>query len=71
MITQLLGLRMATPTLWRFVLLFSFLASVVQLCLSQFIIETPEWLKQQGKTEDSRSVQKYLVQQPGRARCAF
>ncbi|KAH9981458.1 hypothetical protein BGW80DRAFT_1270347 [Lactifluus volemus] len=65
MITQLLGLRMATPTLWRFVLLFSFLASVVQLCLSRFIIETPVWLKQQGKTEESRAVKKYLLQQPG------
>jgi Sugar (and other) transporter len=66
MITQLLGLRMATPTLWRFVLLFSFLASVVQLCLSRFIVESPVWLKQQGKTEDSRAVYKYLLQQPGR-----
>ncbi|KAI0256531.1 general substrate transporter [Lactifluus subvellereus] len=65
MITQLLGLRMATPTLWRFVLLFSSLASVVQLCLSRFIVETPVWLKQQGRTEDSRAVQKCLFQQAG------
>ncbi|KAH9997557.1 hypothetical protein BJV77DRAFT_1058987 [Russula vinacea] len=54
MITQMLGLRMATPTLWRFVLLFSSTASIMQLCLSQFIVETPVWLKQHGKPEDSR-----------------
>jgi MFS family permease len=65
MITQLLGLRMATPTLWRLVLLFSSVASVVQLCLSQFIVETPVWLKQNGKPEDSRAVQSFLFQEPG------
>ena len=65
MVTQLLGLRMATPTLWRFVLLFSSVASVVQLCLSRFIIETPVWLKRNGKPEDSRTVQGFLFQEPG------
>jgi hypothetical protein len=65
MITQLLGLRMATPTLWRFVLLFSSVASVVQLCLSRFIIETPVWLKRNGKSEDSHTVQRFLFQEPG------
>lgn len=65
MVTQLLGLRLATPTLWRFVFLFSSLASVVQLCLSRFIVETPVWLKQQGKTEESRIAQNYLFQQTG------
>jgi len=65
MITQLLGLRMATPILWRFVLLFSSVASVVQLCLSQFIVESPVWLKQHGKPEDSRAVQTVLFQEPG------
>jgi len=65
MITQLLGLRMATPTLWRFVLLFSSVASVVQLCLSRFIIETPVWLKRNGKSESSRTVQRFLFQEPG------
>jgi MFS family permease len=64
MITQMLGLRMATPTLWRFVLLFSSAASVVQLCLSRFIVETPVWLKQHGKPEDSRLVQSSLFQEP-------
>jgi hypothetical protein len=65
MITQVLGLRMATPTLWRFVLLFSTIASVVQLCLSQFIVESPVWLKQNGNPEDSRDVQTLLFQEPG------
>jgi len=69
MITQLLGLRMATPTLWRLVLLFSSVASVVQLCLSQFIVETPVWLKQNGKPEDSRAVQSFLFQEPGFVDC--
>lgn len=65
MITQMLGLRMATPTLWRFVLSFSSAASIVQLCLSRFIVETPVWLKQHGKPEDSRLVQGFLFQEPG------
>jgi MFS transporter, SP family, solute carrier family 2 (facilitated glucose transporter), member 3 len=65
MVTQMLGLRMATPTLWRFVFSFSSVASVMQLCLSRFIVETPVWLKQHGKPEDSRLVQKSLFQEPG------
>ncbi|KAI0005873.1 general substrate transporter [Russula compacta] len=64
MITQLLGLRMATPTQWRLVLLLSSATSAVQLCLSRFIIETPVWLKQHGKLEESRVVQTFLFQQP-------
>lgn len=65
MITQMLGLRMATPTLWRFVLSFSSAASIVQLCLSRFIVETPVWLKQHGKPEESRLVQRSLLEEPG------
>jgi len=63
MITQLLGMRMATPTLWRFVLFFSSAASVVQLCLGRFIVETPVWLKQHGTAEDSRAVRRFLFQE--------
>lgn len=65
MITQMLGLRMATPTLWRFVLSFSSATSIVQLCLSRFIVETPVWLKQHGKPEVSRLVQKSLFRESG------
>jgi hypothetical protein len=65
MITQMLGLRMATPTLWRFVLSFSSATSIVQLCLSRFIVETPVWLKQHGKPEDSRLVQSSLFRESG------
>jgi len=65
MITQVLGLRMATPTLWRFVLLFSSAASIMQLSLSRLIVETPVWLKQHGKLEDSRLVQRSLFREPG------
>ena len=68
MVTQLLGLRMATPTLWRFVLLFSSFASIVQLCLSQFIVETPVYLTQLGRADDCRDAQRYLFQQPGHIR---
>jgi sugar porter (SP) family MFS transporter len=64
MVTQLLGLRMATPTLWRFVLLFSSFASIVQLCLSRFIVETPVCLKQLGRADDFRDAQRYLFQRP-------
>ena len=64
MVTQLLGLRMATPTLWRLVLLLSSFASIVQLCLSQAIVETPVWLHQLGRIDDSRNARRYLFQQP-------
>ncbi|KAI9509950.1 general substrate transporter [Russula earlei] len=64
MITQVLGLRMATPTLWRLVLLFSSAASVVQICLGRFIVETPVWLKQYGKSEDSLVARRFLFQEP-------
>jgi hypothetical protein len=65
MITQMLGLRMATPTLWRFVLSFSSATSIVQLCLSRFIVETPVWLKHHGKPENSRSAQSSLFRESG------
>jgi SP family facilitated glucose transporter-like MFS transporter 3 len=59
---------MATPTLWRFVLLFSSFASIVQLCLSQFIVETPVYLTQLGRADDTRDAKRYLFQQPGHIR---
>ncbi|KAF8275195.1 general substrate transporter [Lactarius quietus] len=65
MVTQLLGLRMATPTLWRLVLLLSSFASIVQLCLSQAIVETPVWLHQLGKIDDFRDAQRYLFRRSG------
>ena len=65
MVTQILGLRMATPTLWRLVLLLSSFASIVQLCLSKVIVETPVWLHQLGKIDDFRNAQRDLFQQPG------
>ncbi|KAI0028353.1 general substrate transporter [Vararia minispora EC-137] len=46
MITQLIGLRFATPTQWRLVPAASCLISIVQLLLSPAIVETPEWLGQ-------------------------
>ena len=71
MVTQILGLRMATPTLWRLVLLLSTFAPTVQLCLGQVIVETPVWLHQLGRIDDFRDAQRYLFQQPGDMRFVF
>ncbi|KAI0273858.1 general substrate transporter [Gloeopeniophorella convolvens] len=65
MITQLLGLSMATPTLWRLVLLFSSSISVIQLCMSHFIVESPAWLKQQGNLEELHGTQSRLFKRTG------
>ncbi|KAM6500706.1 General substrate transporter [Amanita muscaria] len=61
MITQAIGLRLATPTQWRMVLFFSFGLCVVQLIFSPLIPESPAWLKRAGKLEESEIVRERLT----------
>ncbi|KAF8078157.1 general substrate transporter [Lyophyllum atratum] len=56
MITQALGLRLATPTEWRTVLYFSFALSAVQLLVSKFVVESPAWLASRGRLDEKEVV---------------
>lgn len=60
MITQAMGLRLATPTTWRIVLLFSCAISIVQLVISPFVTESPAWLRSKGGVEDVKRIEKRL-----------
>ena len=60
MVTQAMGLQMATPTQWRFVLMFSSGLSVAQLIISPLIVETPIWLKRRGELADLKAVERRL-----------
>jgi len=56
MITQGLGLRLATPTQWRTVLYFSSALSAVQLLASMFVVESPVWLAKWGRMDEKQAV---------------
>ncbi|KAI0646783.1 general substrate transporter [Trametes meyenii] len=48
MITQAMGLQLATPRTWRAVLLFSSALSIAQLLVGPIIVESPVWLNRHG-----------------------
>ncbi|KAI0670661.1 general substrate transporter [Trametes maxima] len=48
MITQAMGLQLATPRTWRAVLLFSSTLSIAQLLVGPIIVESPVWLNRHG-----------------------
>ncbi|KAG6854975.1 hypothetical protein C0991_009798 [Blastosporella zonata] len=56
MITQAMGLRLATPTEWRYVLYFSSALSAVQLLLNSFVSESPVWLGNHGRLSEKKDV---------------
>ncbi|KAG6832729.1 hypothetical protein H0H92_012301 [Tricholoma furcatifolium] len=56
MITQAMGLRLATPTEWRVVLYCSFALSAFQIALSSFASESPVWLGNNGRLDEKRVV---------------
>ncbi|KAG6833484.1 hypothetical protein H0H87_006056 [Tephrocybe sp. NHM501043] len=56
MITQAMGLRLATPTEWRTVLFFSFALSAAQLLVSSFVSESPIWLENHGRLDERRNI---------------
>ena len=60
MITQAVGLRLATPTQWRVVLFLSFILSAAQLLLSPAVAESPAWLEGSGHPEESAIVRRKL-----------
>ncbi|OSD02784.1 general substrate transporter [Trametes coccinea BRFM310] len=52
MITQAMGLQLATPRTWRLVLLFSSALSLAQLLSGPIIVESPVWLNRHGLLRD-------------------
>ncbi|KAI8998903.1 general substrate transporter [Trametes punicea] len=52
MITQAMGLQLATPRTWRLVLLFSSALSLAQLLVGPIIVESPVWLNRHGLLRD-------------------
>ena len=60
MITQAMGLQLATPHEWRAVLLFSAVPSVVQLLLSPAIVESPSWLHRNGLLQEKAAATRRL-----------
>jgi MFS transporter, SP family, solute carrier family 2 (facilitated glucose transporter), member 3 len=54
MLTQAMGLYLATPRQWRFVLFISSAVSIGQLCLTPFIVESPSYLGRMSLDEDQK-----------------
>jgi len=55
--TQSIGLYLATPQRWRFVLLFSSAFSICQIFVSSAATESPAWLSGNGRKPEAESVE--------------
>ncbi|QRV89647.1 Sugar (and other) transporter [Ceratobasidium sp. AG-Ba] len=47
------GLVLATPSTWRWVLVNSGAVAIAQLVLGLIVVESPSWLRAQGRTEEA------------------
>lgn len=56
MITQAIGLRLASPTEWRIVFFVSFVLSAMQVLFSVFVVESPSWLGANGRLDEKKAV---------------
>ncbi|CAE7162939.1 unnamed protein product [Rhizoctonia solani] len=54
--TSILGLYLAAPSSWRWVIFMSGLISAAQLVWGLFVVESPSWLRAQGRTEEATHV---------------
>ncbi|CUA76138.1 putative metabolite transport protein YBR241C [Saccharomyces cerevisiae S288c] [Rhizoctonia solani] len=54
--TSILGLYLAAPSTWRWVVFASGLISAAQLVWGLFVVESPSWLRAQGRTEEATHV---------------
>ncbi|KAF9532430.1 general substrate transporter [Crepidotus variabilis] len=60
MVTQSIGLNLATPETWRYVFLVSFAISAVQLVAAPAIVESPSFLLTQSRQEDQKNAARRL-----------
>lgn len=60
MLTQAMGLKLATPEDWRLVLLFSSAVSIVQYVISPGMVESPVWLHRQGLLQEKAAAARKL-----------
>ncbi|KAG2020515.1 sugar transporter, variant 3 [Coprinopsis cinerea AmutBmut pab1-1] len=56
MTTQIIGLRFATQSQWRYVLFFSSSLALGQFFASPFMTESPAWLHSKGREEERKKV---------------
>ncbi|KAJ3503651.1 hypothetical protein NLJ89_g8336 [Agrocybe chaxingu] len=54
MITQFIGINLATPALWRFVFFISFCLAALQAFSASVVVESPAFLLKQGRLEDHK-----------------
>ncbi|CAA7270174.1 unnamed protein product [Cyclocybe aegerita] len=54
MLTQFIGINLATPALWRFVFFISFCLAVLQAFSASVVVESPAFLLKQGRLEDHK-----------------
>ncbi|KAI0316802.1 general substrate transporter [Amylostereum chailletii] len=64
MVTQLIGLRMATPTQWRLVPAISSALSLIHILISPSIIDTPVWLKDHRGLEEQHTAEQRIWHLP-------
>ncbi|KAF7796537.1 hypothetical protein EIP86_007717 [Pleurotus ostreatoroseus] len=60
MVTQAMGLQLATPHRWRLVLLFSAALSAAQWFISPTMVESPTWLHRHGLLQDKAAAARKL-----------
>jgi MFS family permease len=65
MVTQAIGLYLATPARWRAVLFFSCALCTAQLFFSPVVSESPVWLSTREKTEESAQIRRRLWSSAG------
>lgn len=58
--TQLLGLNLATPDNWRYVIIFSLALGCAQWILAPFVTDTPLWLKRKNRKDESEAAAKRI-----------
>lgn len=56
MLTQAVGLYLATPRTWRFVLIISALLSLAQVLVSPLVVESPVYLGHHGQPAEQKAV---------------
>ena len=60
MLTQLIGFKLATPTAWRYVLLFSGLTAIAQFLISPAMVESPVWAIRNGDPQSGKAYHQKL-----------